>query len=220
MSGSGGGVGTGGGGGASGSVGIGGSGGTSGSAGAGGVSTVNLALNKAVTSTTPCNQNETAPRAVNGNITDKWCSTVASSWLLIDLGAIQSVGQIIVRHAGVGGESTAWNTRDFNLQVSTDGTVFSTVASITGNTASVTTSNFATTSARYVRLGIVTPTSNGDAALLESAALPGAAGRWGLAAPPGPAEPPGLVALRLVALRLAVLPVPAVLLAEAGAQAP
>ena len=48
--------------------------------------------------------------------------------------------------------------------MSTDGTNFTTVATVTGNTANVTTHNITPVSARFVRLNIVTPTSNGDGA--------------------------------------------------------
>ena len=39
----------------------------------------------------------------------------------------QNVSRFVVKHAGAGGENTAWNTRDFNIQVSTDGTTWTTV---------------------------------------------------------------------------------------------
>jgi len=41
--------------------------------------------------------------------------------------------RIIVRHAGAGGENTAWNTRDFSLSASDDGTTWTPLASVTGN---------------------------------------------------------------------------------------
>ena len=53
----------------------------------------------------------------------------------------QTVNRFVVKHAGAGGENTAWNTRDFTLQVSTNGTTWTTVATVTGNTASTTTHN-------------------------------------------------------------------------------
>ena len=41
--------------------------------------------------------------------------------------ASQAIQSFTVRHAGAGGESAAWNTRDFDLQVSADGTNWTTV---------------------------------------------------------------------------------------------
>lgn len=127
---------------------------------------VNLALNKPATADSQCNANEGPAKAVNGSVSggtsDKWCSLGSTKWLQVDLGANVSVGQFVVRHAGAGGESTSWNTRDFNIQVSTNGTTFATVATITGNTASITTHNITATTARYIRLNITVPTQTTD----------------------------------------------------------
>jgi hypothetical protein len=126
-----------------------------------------LALNKPVTGSTPCSSSEGPEKAVNGSVSggnsDKWCSTAGSATLRIDLGAVIPINQIIVKHAGAGGENVVYNTKAYNLQVSTDGTTYTTVVTVTGNTASITTHNLATTSARYVRLNIVIP-SSGDSA--------------------------------------------------------
>jgi predicted alpha-1,2-mannosidase len=63
-----------------------------------------------------------------------------------------------------GGDEPAANTRDFNLQVSTDGKVWHQVVSVTGNTASQTSHPIPATPARFVRLDVVTPTSDGSPA--------------------------------------------------------
>ena len=129
---------------------------------------VNLALGKPATADSSCSTNENPARAVNGTTTngnlDKWCSQGASKWLQVDLGSNQSVNRFVVQHAGAGGENTAWNTRDFNLQVSTNGTAWTTVATATGNTASTTTHTITATQARYVRINVTTPASDGNAA--------------------------------------------------------
>ena len=131
--------------------------------------TGNLALNKAATGSAACNANEGPAKAVNGSVsggnTDKWCSTAAGTkFLQVDLGSNQSVGRFILRHAGAGGESATLNTRDFNLQWSTNATTWTTVATVTGNTANVTTHDFTAVSARYIRLNVTAPTSTTDAA--------------------------------------------------------
>jgi hypothetical protein len=56
-----------------------------------------------------------------------------------------------------GGESQAWNTRDFTLSWSNDGTSWSQLASVTGNTQPVTIHRVMATQARYLRLGITVP---------------------------------------------------------------
>jgi NedA-like, galactose-binding domain len=70
----------------------------------------------------------------------------------------------VVKHAGTGGETTSWNTRDFNIQVSQDGSTWTTVVNVTGNTASTTTHPIAATQARYVRLNVTVPTQTSDSA--------------------------------------------------------
>lgn len=55
----------------------------------------------------------------------------------MDLGSSQTVKRFVVKHAGAGGESTALNSRDFNIQTSSN---------------------------RYVRLNITTPAQDGNPA--------------------------------------------------------
>ncbi|GAA3253869.1 lectin [Dactylosporangium siamense] len=128
----------------------------------------NLALNKPATADSQCASTEAPAKAVNGTVNggnaDKWCSVGATKWLQVDLGSSQSVSRVVVRHAGAGGENAAWNTRDFDIQVSTNGTTWTTVASPRGNTANVTTHTFTATNARYVRMNVLVPTSNTDTA--------------------------------------------------------
>jgi F5/8 type C domain-containing protein/glycosyl hydrolase family 92 len=129
---------------------------------------VNVALGKATTADSSCNAGEGPEKAVNGSVTggttDKWCSLGTTKFWRVDLGSAATIQSITVRHAGAGGESTTWNTRDFTLQVSNDGTNWTTVSTVTGNTASVTVHPITPTSARYVRLNIQTPTQTTDAA--------------------------------------------------------
>ncbi len=69
----------------------------------------------------------------------------------------------MVEHAGAGGESASLNTAAYKIQVSTDGVNFTTVVNVTGNQDSITTNDITPTTARYVRLNIVTPTQSGGA---------------------------------------------------------
>jgi PKD repeat protein len=129
---------------------------------------VNLALNRPATGSTACNSTETPARAVNGSVsggtTDKFCSLASPAWLQVDLGSAQTVSGFVVRHAGAGGESTAWNTRAFTLQTSSNGTTWSTPVTVTNNTANSSTHAISATSARYIRLNVTTPSQNGDPA--------------------------------------------------------
>ncbi|WP_218034068.1 discoidin domain-containing protein [Acrocarpospora corrugata] len=128
----------------------------------------NLALNKPATADSQCAANEAPAKAVNGTynagLADKWCSLGASKWLRVDLQSATTVGKVVLRHAGAGGEKTSWNTKDFDVQISTNGTTWTNVATVRNNTASTTTHTFTPTSARYIRLNVITPTSDSDTA--------------------------------------------------------
>jgi hypothetical protein len=127
----------------------------------------NVALNRPATGSASCNADETPAKAVNGSVsggtTDKWCSLAATKTLTVDLGSNRSLNGFVVRHAGAGGESAAWNTRDYDIQVSTDNATWKTVVQARGNTANVTVHN-AATSGRYVRLNVITAEQNGNSA--------------------------------------------------------
>ncbi|HEY0638501.1 MAG TPA: ThuA domain-containing protein [Pseudonocardiaceae bacterium] len=129
---------------------------------------VNLALNKAATADSSCAVSEGAEKAVNGSVSggnsDKWCSQSANRWMRVDLGASVSVGRFVVKHSAAGGENAAWNTRDYDLQTSADGVTWTTVAAVRGNTAAVTTHPFTPRAARHVRLNVLVPASDGNAA--------------------------------------------------------
>ncbi len=120
----------------------------------------NLAINKTATA----NQyvtGETPAMAVDGTVTgnSKWCSTadIGAQWLKVDLGSTYNITRWIVKHAGTGGESTGYNTRDFKLQKSSDGNSWTDVDSVTGNMADITDRTVTSFSARYVRLYITNP---------------------------------------------------------------
>ncbi|HEX9061216.1 MAG TPA: discoidin domain-containing protein [Clostridia bacterium] len=123
------------------------------------MSAINLALGKVATASEYVND-ETPQKAVNGtysDLSDKWCTGWSSKekWLKIDLGGLYEINRWIVCHAGV---YESWhpeyNTRDFRLQYSEDGTNWTTADTVTQNTANVTDRRNLTFLARYVRLYI------------------------------------------------------------------
>src|SRR5579859_604308 len=124
-------------------------------------SSANLAWYKTATADSSCSSTETPDKAVDGSVINdsKWCSggTGGKYWLQVDLGNTYSVGRFVLQHAGAGGENTGWNTRDFNIQISTDGSNWTTVVTVTGNTANITTNTIASAQARYVKLNITNP---------------------------------------------------------------
>jgi hypothetical protein len=97
---------------------------------------VNLALNRPATGSQPCSPDQGPDKAVNGSVAggeaDRWCADDWPLFLQVDLGATRQVARFVVKHASAGGEKEESDTRDFNIQLSTDGKSFTTVASSTG----------------------------------------------------------------------------------------
>ncbi|MEV6829386.1 GH92 family glycosyl hydrolase [Amycolatopsis sp. NPDC051102] len=126
----------------------------------------NLAQGKTATGSAPCNSAEVPANAVDGSLANnsKFCSTAATKFLQVDLGSAQNVSSFVVKHAGLGGETTSWNTGAFTIQTSTDGSTWTTVASVTGSRASRTYHPISTRSARYVKLNLTTPANDGNGA--------------------------------------------------------
>jgi hypothetical protein len=119
---------------------------------------VNLARARPATGSTACATTEGPEKAVNGSVsggkTDKFCTKVADRWLQVDLGSNRTIGTFVVRHSGAGGEPTAYNTRDYRFETRTDTGPWTAAATVTGNTASVTTTTIAPRTARYVMLRV------------------------------------------------------------------
>ncbi len=97
---------------------------------------VNLALGRPATGSLPCSPEQGPEKAVNGSVAggeaDRWCSEDRPLFLQVDLGATRPVTRFVVKHASAGGENEDSDTRDFNIQVSTEGKAFTTVATSTG----------------------------------------------------------------------------------------
>lgn len=119
----------------------------------------NLALRKTAKSNGACTAAEDADKAVDGVTTTKWCAgaTAGAYWLEIDLGAATDVGRVVLRHAGAGGESQTWDTKDFTLSASKDGTTWTPVAKTTNNVRPVTIHSFSPVKAVKLRLDIQSP---------------------------------------------------------------
>jgi hypothetical protein len=96
----------------------------------------NLALGRPAAGSLPCSQDQGPEKAVNGSVaggeTDSWCSRDRPLFLQVDLGVARPVTRFVVKHASAGGESEESDTRDFNIQVSTDGKAYTTIASSAG----------------------------------------------------------------------------------------
>ena len=96
----------------------------------------NLALGRPATGGPPCSPDRGPEKAVNGSVAggkaDSWCAENWPFFLQVDLGAVHPVKRFVVKHASAGGESPESDTRDFNIQVSSDGKTYTTVATSSG----------------------------------------------------------------------------------------
>ena len=110
----------------------------------------NAALKKTVTASA----NTKYAGRVNDGLSSCWTADTGTGWLMVDLGAPTTVSRYVVRHAGAVGEPSAYNTSDFRLEYSNDGTNWKTIDSVTGNVYSLTDRTISPFTARYVRLYI------------------------------------------------------------------
>jgi hypothetical protein len=126
----------------------------------------NLALHKHITASTTCPTTKPAASAVDGVLShnSKWCSHTYPSFIKIDLGSIQPVGSFVLKNAGLGGETTAWNTNTYNIQLSINNVNWTTVVRATGNQDSRIYKHIKQRPARYVRLNITKATNTTDTA--------------------------------------------------------
>ncbi|WP_394825377.1 GH92 family glycosyl hydrolase [Pendulispora albinea] len=124
----------------------------------------NLARGKSASSSAPCAASESADKAFDGSLrgNSKWCSSVANAFLQVDLGSAQNVSSFVIKHAGLGGETTGWNTGAYTIQTSLDNSNWTTVATMSGNRSSHTFYPIASRQARYVKLTATTPANNGS----------------------------------------------------------
>ncbi|MFF5113953.1 discoidin domain-containing protein [Streptosporangium sp. NPDC000509] len=122
----------------------------------------NLAVGKAASSSS-VNAPYGAGNVTDGNATTYWESSnnTFPQWVQVDLGAVTSVNQVVLKLP----PAAAWNTRTQTLSVlaGTSATPTTTVAGSAGRTFDPATGNtvtidFATTSARYLRLNITANT--------------------------------------------------------------
>ena len=98
--------------------------------------TLNLALHRPATGSQPCSPDQGPEKALNGSVAggqaDRWCAEGWPLFLQVDLGAVRPVTRFVVKHASAGGENEASDTRDFTIQLSTEGKTFTMAASSTG----------------------------------------------------------------------------------------
>ncbi|MFJ5624096.1 discoidin domain-containing protein [Peribacillus loiseleuriae] len=130
----------------------------------------NLAFNKTAIGTTVCNQAEASGNAFDETIynNSKFCSKTVPASVQLDLGSPQVVSDFVIKHAGNGGENPGLNTKDFNIEVSEDGTNWTRVVEVAGNTSNTTLHEISPVSARYVKLNVENAGSDNVTRIYES----------------------------------------------------
>jgi len=109
-----------------------------------------------------CRPDAASDKATDGSLGTKWCSAGPSRILEIGLGGEFLVNQFVIYHAQAGGERTALNTSDFNIDVSSDGLGWTRAVTVTNNHEGVTQHNIEPTSLRSIRLQVVKPNRDVD----------------------------------------------------------
>jgi alpha-mannosidase len=129
----------------------------------------NIALFRPTTADGQMNAGEAATLINDGNISTKWCYNDGSTkvhWNVIDLGLEKTIDGFKIFHAGAGGESADWNTRDYKILVSNDNSTWTSVVTRTGNRDNVTEDLLITpVKGRYVKFEATKPTNSSDVAV-------------------------------------------------------
>ncbi|MEV0622302.1 discoidin domain-containing protein [Nonomuraea sp. NPDC050404] len=102
----------------------------------------------------------TATCVIDGDPETRWVSRTNASatdpqWVTIDLGRARTIDRWVVRHNGFRSRADNYqklNTQDFALQKSDDGSTWTDVDTVTGNTAELTDRTVPAFTARHVRL--------------------------------------------------------------------
>lgn len=111
------------------------------------------------------NERESYRYALDGDLTTKWCDNGSEKpWMIADLGGQKTIAGFELFHSGAGGESPEWNTRDYDILVSNDGTNWTNVVQRRGNTENSSKDAIALIEARYVKLSLEKAEQNGKVA--------------------------------------------------------
>jgi hypothetical protein len=139
--------------------------GTTGGGGTGTCSTTNVALNRPATASSQENVAFPAPNAVDGNTGTRWSSAFADpQWLQVDLGSSQALCKVVLNWEAAYGKA-------FQVQVSPNGSTWTTVYSTTTGTGGTQTLNV-TGTGRYLRIYGTTRATQYGYSLWEVAAYP------------------------------------------------
>ncbi|GAA6397219.1 carbohydrate-binding protein [Solibaculum mannosilyticum] len=118
-----------------------------------------LAKGKTVKASGETKASEAASMAVDGDDTTKWCDTTSGNkWLEVELGEPMVIDTYVLKNAGFGGETEAWNTADWQIQVKDEDGNWVTVDQVSENPLDSYTGKIRPVYTQYVRLYITAPT--------------------------------------------------------------
>ncbi|MBO0470191.1 discoidin domain-containing protein [Enterococcus sp. DIV0242_7C1] len=111
------------------------------------------------------NERESYRYALDGDLSTKWCDNSSDEpWMIADLGAVKTIAGFELSHAGAGGESSEWNTKDYDILISNDKQTWTSVVQMRGNRADVSKDAIRLVEARYVKLSLEKAEQNGKTA--------------------------------------------------------
>ncbi|MBC7661963.1 MAG: discoidin domain-containing protein [Chitinophagaceae bacterium] len=130
---------------------------------------LNLGLHHMVTASNPCSPLEGGVGAVDGTSATKWCALFSpgGASLVIDLEQVRDIKMFKVLHAGAGGETLFWNTRDFEIGISDSAAGPWNDAVVVRDNSSSATYHNVNLKARYVRLHVTNGGSDGITRIAE-----------------------------------------------------
>lgn len=109
-------------------------------------STPNIALNKVVTVSSIENSSYPGSSAVDGNMTTRWSSAFSDpQWIYVDLGTSYSISRVKINWEAAYG-------RDYQVQVGTSTSTWTTIKTVTGNTSLTNDHTGLSGTGRYVRI--------------------------------------------------------------------
>ena len=101
--------------------------------------------------------------ALDDNLDTKWCDNSSDNpYMIVDLGAVKTITGFTLYNAAAGGEDAEWNSKDYDISVSSDGVDFVNVVEHRNNKEDISVDSIAKTEARYVKLYLHRAEQNGN----------------------------------------------------------
>ena len=128
----------------------------------------NTSLQKTVTSSTSAS-GYSASQAVDGSFTTGWksSSSTGTKYMQVDLGKNYKISRYVLKNAETAYMSSSLNSKAWKVEVSTNGTSWTQLDTVSGNSKDIVYRNVTQTTARYVRITITDAGSDGYARIQD-----------------------------------------------------